>query len=48
MDINNSLGINFTHHDELLSKTTNLEERAFYNINQNLDEQSIEQNESRE
>ena len=39
MDINDSLSISFTHHDEILSKTDTLEERAFYNINQNLDEQ---------
>ena len=30
MDINDFLGISFTHHNEILSKTSTLEERAFY------------------
>lgn len=30
LDINDFLGISFSHHDEILSKTTSLEERVFY------------------
>lgn len=30
LDVNDFLGISFTHHDEILSKTSTLEERVFY------------------
>ena len=30
LDINDFLNISFSHHDEILSKTTTLEERVFY------------------
>lgn len=30
LDVNDFLSISFTHHDEILSKTSTLEERVFY------------------